>query len=160
MFANEYAKDLLNCDEYENTLQRIEKDYPYFHSDTIKRQFDLYNKKIINEHWQKKRIKQKEMDKDEMLKELLILFSESEVYDSNLQNSLKQCRKQIAGLKDVDLLNDGDIDKIITIIENQLQEKISWRPDSWTRFELAFPQNHRIIQTLKKKWKGNYGKSL
>jgi hypothetical protein len=159
IFANEDAKDLLDYDEQENTLQRIEKNYPYFHSNTIRKQFDLYNKKIIHEHRRKKRIKQKEIDKDEMLKELLILFNESEVYNPNLQSSLEQCRKQIAGLKNVDLLNDGDIDKIVTIIESQLQEKISWRPDSWTRFELAFPQHHRLIQTLKK-WKGHYDKSL
>jgi hypothetical protein len=150
IFANEDAKDLLNDDEHKNTLQRIEKDYPYFHSNTIRQQFDLYNAKIINEHRRKKRIKRKELDKDEMLKELLILFSESEAYNSHLRNSLEQCRKQIAQLANIDLLNDSDIDKVITIIENQLQEKISWRPDSWTRFELAFPKNHTIIQTLKK----------
>ena len=154
MFADLDAEGSFDSEKcIKDTLRHIEKTFPYFHNETLKNQFDIYNQKIINDHRRKKTRRHRMLSKIEMLNELLILFSESELYHPDCRKPLEQCRKQIATLKNIDLLCDNDINQIVEVIETELQEKVFWRPDSWSRFVEVLTPTHRIVCVLKERSK-------
>lgn len=152
IFADEEEKGNFDFDERtKNTLSRIEKKYPYFHSGTFKAQLELHEKRLLDEYRQDKRKRRQiQMNKRGLLDELLILLQETELYDIKSKTLLEQCRKQIAALGNVNLMDDSDIYSVTQILETHISGQINWRPDSWSRFESAFSADCRLIYALKK----------
>lgn len=117
------------------------------------------------EEWDEKREIEQIRAKKEMFGDLLVLFSESEDYHRSVNTVLfdqfKNTRNQLVQIAPLrgDLMEEQTIDAMLKIIkelqqwwkeysqQNDVRFLQFWRPDSWDRFELAFP-NQRITRVL------------
>ena len=120
--------------------------------------------KIIKEKVDSKReeptnVKPKRLTNRQLKLRLVLFLQESEAFEAgkpevirnnNIISSLAHCRRRIYE-QDTNFTKESDIDNIVGIIDRVISENVSWRPDSWSRLQEVFSENHPISKKFKEK---------